>query len=91
MTKGEMNSAIAEVAKVTLSEAERVVEALVEVINKELVAGNKVTIGGLGIFEVRAKAKRQGVNPKTGEKITIAACNAVGFKPAKALKEEINA
>lgn len=90
MTKNEFNNAIAEIAKVSVSEADRVVEALVSVIGKELAEGNKVTIGGLGIFEVRAKAERQGVNPKTGEKITIAACNAVGFKPSKAIKESVN-
>lgn len=91
MLKNEMNSIIAENAKVNVSEANRVVEALVEVINSELAAGNKVTIGGLGIFEIREKAERQGINPRSGEKITIAACKSVGFKAAKSLKEKVNA
>ena len=35
--------------------------------------GEKISISGFGTFEVRERAERQGINPRTREPITIAA------------------
>jgi len=51
--------------------------------------GEKVVITGFGTFSVRNREERPGRNPKTGEKITIAARKAPGFTPGKTLKRAI--
>ena len=66
-----------------------------EVFTKSLVeilkAGEKLSIVGFGTFEVVERAERQARNPQTGTAIMVPACKVPKFKPAKALKELINA
>ena len=66
-----------------------------EVFTKSLVeilkAGEKLSIVGFGTFEVAERAERQARNPQTGAAIIVPACKVPKFKPAKALKELVNA
>nr|DAZ54912.1 MAG TPA: DNA binding protein [Caudoviricetes sp.] len=66
-----------------------------EVFTKSLVeilkAGEKLSIVGFGTFEVAERAERQARNPQTGAAIMVPACKVPKFKPAKALKELVNA
>ena len=55
-----------------------------------LAAGDQVRLNGFGTFRVKGRKARTGVNPKTGAAIEIPASKAVKFKPATALKEELN-
>ena len=48
--------------------------------------GGKFAYPGFGTFSIKARAARQGINPKTKEKITIKASNTVGFKVASGWK-----
>ena len=91
MTKIEFVDAVAKETEWTKKDSEEAINAVVKVITNALVAGEKLSIVGFGTFEVVERAERQGRNPKTNETITIAACKALKFKPAKALKELINA
>ena len=91
MTKIEFVDAVAKETDWTKKDSEEAINAVVKVITNALVAGEKLSIVGFGTFEVVERAERQGRNPKTNETITIAACKAPKFKPAKALKELINA
>ena len=50
-------------------------------------AKHKVSLIGFGTFEARERAAREGKNPKTGEKIKIAACKVPAFKAGKAFKD----
>ena len=65
------------------------VAALTDTIIEELKAGEKITIFGLGTFEVKERAARTGHNPRTGETMEIAAKKVPAFKAAKALKDAI--
>lgn len=91
MTKIEFVDAVAKETEWTKKDSEEAINAVIKVITNALVAGEKLSIVGFGTFEVAERAERQGRNPKTNEAITIAACKAPKFKPAKALKELINA
>lgn len=91
MTKIEFVDAVAKETEWTKKDSEEAINAVIKVITNALVAGEKLSIVGFGTFEVVERAERQGRNPKTNETITIAACKAPKFKPAKALKELINA
>ena len=71
--------------------AEKALKAFTDVIAAELVKGEKVQLVGFGTFEVSEREAREGRNPLTGEKITIAASKSPIFKAGKALKDMVNA
>lgn len=89
MNKKELVSAMAEKAEITKTKAEEALNAMVEVISNTLANGEEVAIFGLGKFEVRERAAREGRNPQTGEAISIPASKAPAFKAAKALKDAV--
>ncbi len=71
------------------SQAKQAVSAVVEAISEQLAEGNRVQVGGFGTFEVRERAERQGTNPRTRERVTIAASRSVGFRPSSNLKSRL--
>ena len=78
MTKVELIAAVAEAAELTKKDAEKAVNATVEVITKALADGDKVSLVGFGTFETHKRAARTGINPRTKETIQIAATTAPG-------------
>lgn len=87
MNSKELASAVAEKARITKTDAALAVDAVFEAIGQALVAGEEVRVPGFGIFSVKDRAARVGINPATHEKIDIPASKAVAFKAAKNLKE----
>lgn len=73
----------------TKKQAEQVVDAVFETIIKTMSKGEEVAIAGFGTFRVQKRAARMGVNPKTGEKIQIAASTKPKFRAGKLLKEAV--
>ncbi len=73
----------------TKADAERAVETMIETIVTTLKNGEEVSVAGLGIFATKARAAREGRNPRTGETIHIAATRTAKFRPAKALKDAV--
>lgn len=67
----------------------QIVETLFGAVQSTIQNDEKFSYPGFGTFTVRARAERQGRNPRTGESMTIAASKTVGFKPAKAFKEAL--
>ncbi|MBQ7977168.1 MAG: HU family DNA-binding protein [Clostridia bacterium] len=91
MNKQEFIAAIAEKVSMSNVETAKVVNAVLDTIQEEMKAGNKIILTGFGQFEARERAARSGVNPATGEAIKIAACKVPAFKAGKGLKDAINA
>lgn len=89
MTKKELVAAMAAKTEMTKKDTEEMLNTLVETICESLENGEEVAIAGLGKFEVRERAERNGRNPSTGEAIVIAASKAPAFKAAKALKDAV--
>ena len=89
MNKLEFVAKIAEKSGLTKAEAEKALDAFTAVVPEVLKAGDDIRLVGFGNFEVKTRGERTGRNPKTGEKITIAASKTVGFKAGKALKEAV--
>lgn len=58
-------------------------------ITRELVNGGQVQLIGFGTFETKKRRVRKGINPRTGEVITIPAHKAPVFRAGRALKEAI--
>ena len=90
MKKDELLKVLAEAADVKKVDAEKVLDAFVDALLAEVKKGEKFAVAGLGTFAVVKRAAREGVNPKTGAKIKIAASKSVKFKAAKKLKEAVN-
>lgn len=89
MNKKELIEAVYAKAELTKKEAETAVNATLDSIIEGLVKEGKVIIPGFGSFEVRNKTAREGRNPRTGDKIKIAAKRAPAFKPGKAMKDAV--
>jgi len=62
----------------------------VEVIDEGLARDGRVSIAGLGIFDLKWHKARPGTNPQTGDPIVIPAHNRVHFKPAVNLRQFLN-
>lgn len=92
MTKTEFAAALALKTGSTKVEAEKAVNAFLEVISDTLsTKDGKVAFTGFGSFEVSNRAARTGRNPKTGEEIKIAAARVPKFTAGKTLKEAVAA
>ena len=89
MNKTELVNAVAEKADFSKKDADEAVAAVLDSITDALAQGDKVQIVGFGTFEVRARAEKQGRNPKTGEAMIVPASNLPAFKAGKALKEAV--
>ena len=72
MNKTELIDKIAAEAGLTKADSKKALEATVSVIKAALAAGDKVQLVGFGTFAVAEKPAREGINPRSGEKITIA-------------------
>lgn len=91
MTKGELVGEMAKSAGIKKTEASKALDSLFESIGNALQAKEgKIVLPGLGSFSKVHRKARKGVNPATGEPITIKARNAVKFLPGKALKDAVS-
>lgn len=89
MTKEGLIEAVAAKLGGTKKQGQDAVETLLDTIVSTLSKGEDVAITGFGTFSVIKRAARQGINPKTMEKIQIAARKAPKFKAGKGLKEAV--
>lgn len=87
--KSEFAQSLADRLNITKKEAAEYVEVFVEEVTKVMQAGDKLNITGFGIFKVADRKAREGINPRTGEKIHIAASKKPRFTPGKVLKEAV--
>ena len=89
MNKTELVAAVAEKSGLTKKDTERVVNATIDTIVEAMVKGDKVSLSGFGIFEVKEREARVGRNPRTKETIQIPATRLPAFKASKTLKDSI--
>jgi len=90
MRKAELAEAIQSAAGLdSKSQAEAAVDAVLDTITKSLSRGEEVALTGFGTFKVTRRSARTGVNPRTGEKIQIAAKTVPKFSAGKSLKDAV--
>ena len=89
MNKASIVEAVHGVLGGTKVQAEQVVDKVFDSIVESLKKGDEVSVAGLGIFSVKARAARQARNPRTGETLQVPAMNVPKFRAAKALKEAV--
>ena len=90
MSFEDLKSTVAARAGLSKVQTDQALSAFFEHLKTSLSQGDKVSLPGVGQFEVGERAARQGRNPQTGETINIPASKAVKFKPGKALKDAVN-
>ncbi|MBP7338370.1 MULTISPECIES: HU family DNA-binding protein [Niveispirillum] len=90
MNKNDLVAVVAEAAGLSKADANKAVDAVFDGITGALQKGDEVRLVGFGTFAVAERAASEGRNPRTGEKISIAASKQPKFKPGKGLKDALN-
>jgi DNA-binding protein HU-beta len=90
MNKTELIEKIAAGAELSKVDAKKALEATVAAIKDALIAGDKVALVGFGTFSISERPAREGINPATKEKITIAAKKIAKFKAGAELADALN-
>ena len=90
MNKSDIVAAIADKYELSRRRADDIVTTIFDSIIEGLKQEEKVNISGFGNFELRSRPARNGVNPRTGEEITIPAQSVLSFKASKQVKDAIN-
>ena len=71
--------------------AERSIEAVLEGIKKGVNKDKNVQLIGFGTFSSKDRPQREARNPKTGEKLTVAAATVPAFSFGKSFKDAVKA
>ena len=87
--KAEIIEGIAENTEIPKTTVALVLDDFVAYLTETLTAGDEFAYPGLGKFYVKRSAERQGVNPSTGERITISARGNAKFTAAAQLKRSV--
>lgn len=72
MNKAELIAAVAEKAGLSKKDTEAVINATLNTITAALQDEEKVQLVGFGSFEMKKRAARTGLNPRTKEPVEIA-------------------
>ena len=89
MNKTELIAAVAEKTGMSKKDTEAVIAATLGTITAALHEEEKVQLMGFGSFEVKKRAARTGLNPRTKTPVQIAATKIPAFKAGKALKDAV--
>ncbi|MES2770925.1 MAG: HU family DNA-binding protein [Pseudomonadota bacterium] len=90
MNKSEMIDAIAARTELSKAASGKVLDAFVDIIVDAVANGDGVSLVGFGAFKAAARAAREGKNPKTGEKIKIAATTVPKFSAGATFKTAVS-
>jgi nucleoid DNA-binding protein len=90
MTKAQIIDILAEGTGLTKVETAAVIDGFLATINWAVGQDKRVMLRGFGTFQPVQRRERVTRNPRTGEKITVAARRSVVFRPAKELREDMN-
>jgi integration host factor subunit beta len=90
MIKSELIERLTHKTNQNYKDVESSVHLFLELITKELVEDGRVEIRGFGSFTCRKiPARNNARNPKTGQKLNIAASRRIHFKPGKELRDRV--
>jgi DNA-binding protein HU-beta len=90
MTKAQLVAALAEETGMDKKAAGTALDAVTDIITKEVSGGGAVTLPGVGKIYCRERPERMVRNPATGEQIKKDADKVVKMTIAKALKDSVN-
>lgn len=86
MKKLDLAEKVSTQAKVSSTEARKIVDIILDSVIEGLQSDGKVSLNGFGSFSVRKRAAREMKNPRTGKIVRVDA----GVNPSKKLKKALN-
>ena len=89
MNKNDLIAAVASSTGLSKSDTAKAVDGFISSVTSSLRNSNEVRLVGFGTFSVGHRKATTGRNPRTGERIQIAAKNVPKFKSGKALKAAV--
>ena len=89
MNKADLVEAVAKVTEMTKADTERTLDAVIDVITKNVKKKDGVKLVGFGTFASSNRKARVGRNPQTGDEIQIPARKVPVFRPGKELKDAV--
>ncbi len=90
MNKNDLTATMASSTGLSKADAAKAIDGITSSITSALRSGTDVRLVGFGTFSVRHRKATMGRNPRTGERIQIAAKNVPKFKSGTALKAAVN-
>ncbi len=90
MNKNDLIAAVASRVGLSKADAAKAIDSITSSITSALQGGTEVRLVGFGTFSVGHRKASMGRNPRTGERIQIAATNIPKFKSGKLLKDAVN-
>ena len=82
MNKAQFVEAIALDANIPKVEARKAIDAMIRVTVQSLLEGERLTLTGLGTFNVQQRPERVGRNPRTGAAVKIPPRKVIKFRPS---------
>lgn len=90
MTRSDLIAALASrFPNLMTKDAEVSVKEILDAVSNALVKGDRVEIRGFGSFGLNHRPARIGRNPKSGEKVQVAAKYVPHFKAGKEMRERV--
>ncbi len=89
MTKKEIVKQIAEQVNETQLKTKEIVRLTFDAIIETLVTEGRIELRNFGVFEVKQRKPRKARNPRTGDRVDVAAKNVVTFQPGKEMEERV--
>ena len=89
MTKADFIDRVADRSGLSKRDASKAVDAVLDSITDALKQGDAVSFTGFGKFSAQQRAARQGVNPRTGERVQIPAATVPKFSAGSQLKQAL--
>ena len=80
---------VSDITRLPKRDVEQVISAFLELIIEKLSLDQKINLSGFGIFEVRERKGRKGVDPRTLKPTMIPTVRVAKFRPGKTLKEAV--
>ena len=91
MTKSQLVDAVSARTDLTRRQASDALDAVLDTVEGVLSRGGEVSLAGFGKFTVAERGARQGVHPRTGEPMEIAATRVPKFTAGSNLKAAVRA
>ena len=90
MSKAALVEAVRKATDCTAAQANDAVDGIVDTIAKTVKKEGSFSLVGFGTFKAAKRAARTGKNPRTGEKLKIAAATVPKFSAGASFKAAVN-
>lgn len=89
-TRGRLIDRVARTTQTSQARTKVIIQCFLEEMVMELTKGNRLEFRDFGVFEIRTRAARTALNPKTLERVRVPAKRAVKFKIGRLMKQKLD-